>query len=182
MSLLETRQKSVLVPRGGEKHRVPGCRRGAAGRSLGVGWGGGQGAAPGRWPPSQDPAGQESAMQRGQDLQGRARLMGRNVDQTQHLPSHGTFPPSPLGLLLVCGLFRPVHFLFFQLTPSSPPRSVSSLSPHNQPSFSFHPPRPRTHSFPHTPHLPTWRCHLPSRSGRRLTRHLRSSFSLASHL
>lgn len=59
----------------------------------------------------------------------------------------------------------PRTFLFFRLTPSSPRRSVSSLSPHNQASFSFHPPWPRTRSFPHTPHLPTWRCHLPSHSG-----------------
>ena len=68
-------------------------------------------------------------MQRGQDPQGRARLMGRNVDQTQYLPSHGTFPPSPLGLLLICCLFRLVQFSLFPVDSFlSPEKRLKSLS------------------------------------------------------
>lgn len=52
-----------------------GCPRGVAGTTPGVEGGVGEG------PPNQDPAGQESAKQRGQDPQGRAYFMGRDTGQ-----------------------------------------------------------------------------------------------------
>ena len=159
--------------------------RGAVEERQGDRWGGGEGVR--EWPLVGGPRAR-TQQDRSQPCRGGKTRREEHVSWEETLTRRNTCLHMEPSLPLHWGFCSSVassvscSFLFFQLTPSSPPRSVSSLSPHNQPSFTFHPPWPRMRASPHTPHLPTWRCHLPSRSGRRFTRHPRSSFSLASHL